>query len=117
MSPEPNGRSGIGIGHNNPPGDVPITQQDYSQIKDVLDQLQTELPLPASHDTKAAGQRSRLAQACQAILVWLARKGDKFVDSFAEALGEETAKALASGAKWIGLAYVLAEILKLWPTH
>jgi hypothetical protein len=88
--------SGIGIGHNRPPADEPVTSDDVDQIDQLITLLKEQPPVPALRPVQVVAQ-SRVVAKIGAKIVDLA---DTFVTAAVKSAGDEFGKRLI---QWLAL--------------
>lgn len=105
---------GIGIGHNRPPAEFAITEDDRAETSAAIMTVQEELlnELPSSEKLRAAGQT--IARVVGKIARWIGNKADMAADEFAKTIGKAAGFAIVGMAAWLTLQtklILLADIL------
>ena len=93
-----------GIGHNQPPPEAALTEEEVQTAFTTLRTLRVEVQSDQPDRKVIAEGRSRLEEWAAAIGIWVAGKAEMFTEEFAKTLGQEAAKART----WFGLWLVVS---------
>jgi hypothetical protein len=106
-----------GIGHNQPPEDLPFEAGDYESLVSTLKAVRAEAILETPDKSVLEAAESHLFNLAQKICVWALKKADLTAEEFAKKLG----RTLADGKIWLGTWLTisgqiseLVEALKHW---
>ncbi|MEL6920274.1 MAG: hypothetical protein AAFO77_04505, partial [Pseudomonadota bacterium] len=81
-----------GLGHNQPPDEFSLENEQIVELRDRLDLIEAEVRKPTP-DVEIVAQETSLFWT---IISWAAKKADKTVDSFCSAFGATAGKAAAA---------------------
>lgn len=93
----------IGIGHNQPPAEFAITENDRAETLEAIIVVREEVmsASPSADRLRDAGQT--IARTASKVAKWFGGKADAAANEFAKSLGKAAGVAVAGGTAWLAL--------------
>lgn len=102
-----------GIGHNQPPDDMALSEQERDQAVDALGSIEAEIASPSPSQGELNRWGAAIAKAAKAVGLWLVSKMDLAVDEAVKYAGKAAGVAAVGYVTWAAIQGKLAAVVQL----